>query len=211
MGSFSKNINILLRRAKPLSKKVAGDVGGLGKRIVSKTGYFEKNKTKDESQNFTTDSTVEEDSVSQDFKKANDLISRVVGKLKGLLKPYALEVSKVSSEKVSEMKSKVRFGTKTLKIAIGVSVFILVMLGLVYAATFFVRKSAGVEKKSVDTVIVATPTPLAYKPYKPSVYAQDEDMLKIQEDLGILKHEISGTNIRVGVLDPPGLDFEVSF
>src|SRR3989344_5949697 len=59
-----------------------------------------------------------------------------------------------------------------------------------------------------DSALTPTPTPLDYQGYKPSIWAEDKNILKLEEDINILEKEL-GTNIRDTSLTPPILDFEI--
>lgn len=56
-----------------------------------------------------------------------------------------------------------------------------------------------------------TPTPVPFVPAKPSVYAKDEVILKIEEDINVLKNELIRVSLRENDLQPPRLDFDVTF
>ena len=62
-----------------------------------------------------------------------------------------------------------------------------------------------------DRIVYETPTPVPYKPSRPSAYAEDELILILEEKIQVLEREISGISIRESVLTPPILDFDIDF
>lgn len=60
-------------------------------------------------------------------------------------------------------------------------------------------------------VSLTTPTPVPYTPYKPSIYAEDEMVLKMEEDIKVLEKETSTVVLKETSLTPPVLDFDISF
>ena len=70
-------------------------------------------------------------------------------------------------------------------------------------------------KENGDTTVQPTnnavPTPALYIPRNPSVYADDPEVLKLEEDILVLERELSNTNIKEDRLYPPTLDYNVRF
>jgi hypothetical protein len=56
-----------------------------------------------------------------------------------------------------------------------------------------------------------TPTTAPYQPYNPSVYAEDELVLQLEEDIKVLDRELSIVQLKETILTPPVLDFNVNF
>jgi hypothetical protein len=55
------------------------------------------------------------------------------------------------------------------------------------------------------------PTIPPFQRFKPSIYADDPVILKLQEDISVLDRELSNTQIKETILEPPSLDFNVTF
>lgn len=55
------------------------------------------------------------------------------------------------------------------------------------------------------------PTVPVYQSQKPSIYAEDEEILGIEEKVKVLDKEMSDTVVRETILNPPPLDFDVDF
>jgi hypothetical protein len=56
-----------------------------------------------------------------------------------------------------------------------------------------------------------TPTIEPYRPYIPSIYTEDEVILQLEEDIGVLDQEMHTTILKETKLNPPRLDFEIGF
>lgn len=95
---------------------------------------------------------------------------------------------------------------KFLKTTIILLTFLLV-LGI-----FAIQVMEYLRKEPIGEAITdPTPTPLDYTPLTPSAWAQDEELLKIEEDINVLDAEMRGTGLTEGGLGPPTLDFDVTF
>ena len=81
---------------------------------------------------------------------------------------------------------------------------ILVFVGI----TLFRRLNGNGNGGSLSNL---SPSPGAYHPHKPSVWADDKEVLSIEEDLSVLEKEISRANVREVIPKLPSLDFNVSF
>ena len=68
-------------------------------------------------------------------------------------------------------------------------------------------KNGGVISQNPQTIV----TPVPFVPFKPSVYADDPEVLKIEEDLTLLERELNQVKIKEDGIDPPKLDFDISF
>ncbi|OGM14513.1 hypothetical protein A3A76_05940 [Candidatus Woesebacteria bacterium RIFCSPLOWO2_01_FULL_39_23] len=90
---------------------------------------------------------------------------------------------------------------------IGVFLILLIIIGLGVYAKFFMEK-AGVEDIST---LPPTPTYSPYQKYKPSIYADDPVVLKLEEDFNVLEAEMLTTPLTEGTLTLPVLDFEINF
>ncbi len=86
-------------------------------------------------------------------------------------------------------------------------VFFVLILIYVGATLFNILRRRGVTQVTDDP----TPTPIPYEPTKPSVYADDAAVLKLEEDIDVLEKELARIGLRENDLIPPKLDFEVTF
>lgn len=150
----------------------------------------------------------EEDSVATDIKTFRSFTKRSIAKLSTMLKPYAKKGGDVSSSaatKAGEIVDK-KFLRKLVRIFL--ILFFLLILIFVAIRLFKTSTNGG---NGGGIANQPTPTPINYEPYKPSVYADDPVIKKLEEDINVLEGEISGTNIRETDLNPPTLDFNISF
>ena len=88
---------------------------------------------------------------------------------------------------------------------------ILILLVMIVLAVYvrFIRKTPV---RNIPT-LVSVPTP-SYSPvqkYKPSIYAEDPNFVKIDEGFGVLENEVKNISLEEKSLLPPKLDFDVVF
>lgn len=146
-----------------------------------------------------------EDSVAQDVLKARNFIKKLVSSITLQAKP-SIEAGGQGVKKGLNKALGSSFLKRILKI------FVLVIL-IIAVLSFSIKFLKRVEKddKQIDGVSITTPTPVEYKFDKPSIYAEDEAFLKLEEEVRILENEVNQTDIRETRLAPPPLDFNVSF
>lgn len=151
-----------------------------------------------------SDTTATEDSVAQDIQSFKSF----VGKL-------STQVSKSVGPSVSKSKAGVSsFGQVIDKNFLKKLVRAFLIIFFLMLVTFIgikLFRELGKNGGNGGIGDGASPTPVQYQPYKPSVYADDPETLKLEEDINVLERELSGTNLRETLLNPPSLDFEVSF
>ncbi|MFC1649802.1 hypothetical protein ACFL2C_03780 [Patescibacteria group bacterium] len=92
--------------------------------------------------------------------------------------------------------------TKKIVLAIGVLVFVLILLNLVLGLL-----------KRPPTITGPTPVPTTTEtePSQPSIYADDEDVLSLEERIKVLDRELSNVVLRDTTMKPPILDFNINF
>jgi hypothetical protein len=100
---------------------------------------------------------------------------------------------------------------KFIKIVVRSTIIIFFAIVLIFIAVYLFgrlkEESGGISNGGVAT----TPSPVPFDPYKPSVYAEDPEILKLEEDIRILEMELSGTEIKEDGINPPRLDWNVNF
>jgi hypothetical protein len=150
-----------------------------------------------------------EDSVAEDMKKLKKLVGKLSANVEKSVEPV---VQKGSSKASAFGKANQGFLRTVLKIF-----FVVILLIIVaYIGMQFFKKLPGGDGGEVtptpeESTMTVTPTPIVYNPTKPSVYAQDPVVLKLEEDVDVLTREISRTNIKETQLNPPALDYAISF
>ena len=152
-----------------------------------------------------------EDSVLQDVVAIKNLIDKVSGgvvaKVAPGLKIGAASTSKAASGLVTRVGPS--FITKVLKIFF--VVLLLIVLAFVGYKLMNTAQKEEEETNQPGTIEDITPTPVVYNPPKASVYATDESILKLEEDINVITQEIGSIVLREGQLTPPTLDFNVNF
>ena len=101
-----------------------------------------------------------------------------------------------------------KFSLKSLGITLGILVFLsLALLAFSKLPDLLKKAGEGQEQGTAEP----TPTPAGYQLYKPSVYAGDPEILKLEEEINIFDREVSGTVLKETTLNPPTLDFNIDF
>jgi len=141
----------------------------------------------------------EEDPVAEDIQK----LKNIAGKILGTAKSKSEEMG--VSGKTKGLVASGFIGKLVRILLLG-----LVILGLVYAGMFVFRSLTG-KNGNGGVFEKPTPTPVVFDPVKQSVYANDPEILQLEEDLKVLENELSLTNIRESSFTAPVLDFNISF
>jgi hypothetical protein len=148
-----------------------------------------------------------EDSVKEDLKKFKALVGKYKSKVDEKVDPVtAAGVQKaVSAINASGSVADKPFYKKLVKVFF--ILFFLLILIFVAATLFNILKS----KKITEAPVLPTPSPVPFEPTKPSVYASDESVLKLEEDIDLLEKELVRVSLRDNDLLPPKLDFDINF
>ena len=100
-------------------------------------------------------------------------------------------------------------GRKFIGIFIKLTLVIIFILTVVFVATKLFKNVS--QNGRIENGVAETPTPLYYRPFKPSLWADDPEIKRLDEEINVLEREISGTNIKESSLNPPSLDFDIDF
>jgi len=90
---------------------------------------------------------------------------------------------------------------KKIVLGIGIMVFILILLNLILG---ILKRTPNVG----DPTLVPT---IVIEPSNPSIYAEDEEVLGLEERINVLDRELSNVVLHETRLRPPELDFNISF
>lgn len=151
----------------------------------------------------------QEDSVDGDIKMFKSFVNKGVGMVKTYLTPFAKKGTESVTNTTFAVKSSV--DNKFIKIAVRSFIIIFFLIILIFVALYlFGRLKKEVEIVSPDNP-VETPTPASFNPYKPSVYADDPEILILDEEINLLEGDIRGETIRESGINPPSLDYNISF
>lgn len=150
----------------------------------------------------------QEDSVKQDIQSLKKLVKGAFGGVKGKATPVA-KIGKEKSIQAAETVGK-SVDRGFLKKLIKIFFVIVFLLILVFIALKLYNLLPT--QSPVQTVTIApTPTSTLYEPDRPSVYALDPQILKLENDIEVLRRELAGVDIRESTLKPPILDFNINF
>ena len=87
-----------------------------------------------------------------------------------------------------------------------VLLFLFVIAVLIYRFYNLTQQDGSEETPSGEPTVTVT-----YIPYKESIYTTDPDISKLEESINTLKREVVNTKITITTLNPPILDFNISF
>jgi predicted RNA-binding protein len=143
-------------------------------------------------------SIFEEDSVLHDLK----LLKNFVAKKLGLM-----------SEKAGQKMGEVKSSNRAMKIIKRLVMFgiILILIFVGFSVFNKVRKDMANKEDEIFEQNNITPTPINYLPNTPSKYADDENVLVLEEQIEALEKEINRTNLRDSSIYPPNVDYNVVF
>ena len=149
------------------------------------------------------------DKVSAD----EDSVLKDLSVLKNFLGGKLNKASAGAGAKSRELTDRVKSSNKAMKFVktIGV-IFALLIIALL--ATSFIKKTGigfGNNEEEKNQTEKPSPTPINYEPERPSVYAEDVEVLRIEEAIDSLEKEISRASLRESGLIPPVLDYNINF
>ncbi len=88
---------------------------------------------------------------------------------------------------------------------------LLLTIVMIFAA-LYVRFIMKTPIRRISTIVnIPAPTYSPFQKYKPSIYAQDANFIKIDEGISVLENEIKNTPLEEQTLLPPSLDFNIEF
>lgn len=144
-----------------------------------------------------------DDPLYRDWQKAEGVLKGITSKL----------VEKLPSSE-SLPKPQIHVQTNTLRKFLPYGIFAIVgvlLIILVFSVLIPLIRNMGGPEVEPTFVQTESPTPVEYIPSIPSVYATDPEIVKLDEDISVLDLEIAGTQLRETTLNPPSLDFNISF
>lgn len=147
----------------------------------------------------------EDDSILKDVKNVKNFFGKVFGMAAIKMQPSTQKITKGSSQVTSKISS---HGLFIKVVRIFIILFFLMILVYIGVKIYSLTQNDGGNGSST---VYTSPTPVPYKPSKPSVYAEDEFILNMEETIKVLEREIAGMSIRETTLTPPILDFDIDF
>jgi len=154
-----------------------------------------------------------EDPLTGDLAKAGNLIKGLTSKLQKTAEPMTTQVQATASQMQTNANAFVKTDKfkKIIPILIFGVVILIIVLAVIILAPKVLQNIKNGSKEPTQIVSEPTITPAEYTPEVPSVYATDEDVLKLEEQILTLDREVVGTQVKETTLNPPGLDFNINF
>ncbi len=149
----------------------------------------------------------ENDQVAVDVEKAKKTKDKLIGKVREQISPIISQATPKITSAAQPVKS--MFGDKLVKKIGRIVVIAVLLIILLYIASLFVKNLRNNGEIALDGS--ATPTVAPYLPYNPSVYAENELVLQLEEDIKVLDRELSTIQLKVNILTPPELNFDINF
>lgn len=151
------------------------------------------------------------DQITEDIKKFKLAKDKFSANIKKTIAPAISEkmpVVHTAKQSVSSVTSKL-FDPELLKRLFKILVLILLLFGLFYIGSQIFTAVVRDTEETDD--VIPIPSIGQFRPYRPSVYAEDELILKLDEDVKVLDRELSTTQLKETILNPPTLDFDINF
>lgn len=173
----------------------------IGKPLADNSGVKVKVNSSQETQEPT------EDSVANDIKMFKDFAKKSFDMTKKATIPFAKKGASSVTDTARVVSTSVdnKFIKNLVRLFV-ISFFVIILIFI----TIYLFKMLGQENNPVQIVGVS-PTPVTFSPYKPSVYAEDLEILVLEEKINILEKEIMGVDIKEGGINPPKLDYNIKF
>ena len=152
-----------------------------------------------------------EDSVAKDIKAVKSFVGKTVTTISKKVEPVATGATTQASQKISKAASSVN---KPLLGKLLKALFIVLLIIILVFTLIKLFKSVGDQGNGDNepgTNSQITPTPIVYRPYRPSVYAEDPEIAALELEITVLENELFRSSIREDRLFPPRLDFDIDF
>lgn len=149
----------------------------------------------------------EEDQIADDIRKAKEVKEQIVQKVQEQLQPVISQAAPKITSAAQPVKS--LFGGELIKKILRITTIVILIIIFLYIISLFVKNL----KQNGEVALNGLPTPTLapYLPYNPSVYAEDDLVLKLEEDIKVLDRELSTAQLKETILTPPVLDFDINF
>jgi len=152
-----------------------------------------------------------DDPLHQDLAKASSLIKTISAKLPKVALPIVPKTETPQDPQISQVSEIIKPNKvkKLIPLIIGLVILLVLVLVGFFAYSYIAKLRAPKENPIVVTN--PSPTPIEQEQTQPSIYANDPDILKLQEDINVLDREVVGAQLRESTLNAPVLDFNISF
>lgn len=149
----------------------------------------------------------QEDSVVNDIKMFKEFAKKSFDKTRTLLTPFAKKGAASATDASKVVTTSV--DNKFIRLLIRSFLIIFFTIVLIFIAIYLFKMIQNEDGTTHTGGVSATPVPFA--PYKPSVYAQDPEVLRLEDEVNILERELTRVTIKEDGINPPKLDYEISF
>lgn len=148
-----------------------------------------------------------EDQVAEDIEEAKTLLQKVFANLKRASAPIIGKGKKSTGALLTSTQGLVDKSFLKKLIRVFFIIFFLLILVFIGSRLIQTLQQNGVEEQGDGQA----PTTAPFSPFRPSVYADDPDVLSLEQDINVLEREISRVILREDSLFPPSLDFKINF
>ena len=149
----------------------------------------------------------EGDQIAVDIKKAKEVKEQIVQKVQQQLQPVVSQAVPKITSAAQPVKS--LFGGELIKKILRLPAIIMLFIVFLYIISLFVKNLRQDGEIALNGL--PTPTLAPYLPYNPSVYAEDDLVLMLEEEIKVLDRELSTAQLKENILTPPVLDFDINF
>ena len=150
---------------------------------------------------------LKDDQIASDLARAKEAGLKIVGKVKESVNPVISQNKQNIQTTLAPAKGILaNFPIKKIARIVAVVILLLVLLYIVSLFVKTIRQNGEVAVSGIPT-----PTVAPYIPYNPSVYAEDELVLQLEEDIKVLDRELATAQLKETILTPPVLDFNINF
>ena len=150
---------------------------------------------------------LKDDQIASDLARAKEAGLKIVGKVKETVNPVISQNKQNIQTTLAPAKG--IFANFPFKKIARIVAVVLLLLVLLYIVSLFVKTIR--QNGEVAVSGIPTPTVAPYIPYNPSVYAEDELVLQLEEDIKVLDRELATAQLKETILTPPVLDFNINF
>lgn len=147
----------------------------------------------------------QEDAVSSDIKKVKEATGRILNMVRASVSPVAKTTGVQNLRESFQNIFDQEFLKKILRF-VGVAVFLIIFI-FISSYIYKLMREAG----DLGGIEGPSPTVGPFRPYKPSIYADDEKVKQMDEDAKVLNRELSTVQLKETILTPPVLDFNINF
>ncbi|MCH7641029.1 hypothetical protein IID22_02445 [Patescibacteria group bacterium] len=142
-----------------------------------------------------------------DFQKAKEVKNKLLGTVGESVSPIITKQGKKFSGLTAPLGG--LFSPDLIKKLLRIGTIAVLLVVLFYIGSQILRTLT--QDGENGQIVVTTPSVAPFHPLNPSIYADDEQVLQMEEDVKVLDRELSTTQLKETILTPPVLDFDIDF